>query len=81
MRDKPKARRSLMNDCAEDFARAFKQGLREFVELQSVHETCLTCNWFSEQGEICAKFSARPPARVIAYGCDNYENDADEIPF
>lgn len=30
--------------------------------------------------EMCTKFKARPPARVIAFGCKDYE-DEDSIPF
>lgn len=41
--------------------------------------TCITCMKFVENTEHCSQFGARPPARVIAYGCPAYEND--EIPF
>lgn len=40
--------------------------------------TCLTCLWFDEKTEQCSKAAARPPARVIAFGCPAYEED---IPF
>lgn len=43
-------------------------------------ESCLTCSYFREAEERCTKFNARPPARVIAYGCDQYI-DNDVIPF
>lgn len=42
--------------------------------------TCLTCLEFNEGGEFCRKYQARPPARVIAYGCPSYFCD-EEIPF
>ena len=41
--------------------------------------TCITCEHFIENTEHCTVFGARPPARVIAYGCPKYSND--EIPF
>jgi hypothetical protein len=41
--------------------------------------TCLTCMFFVENTEQCAKQRMRPPARVIAYGCGMYEND--DVPF
>lgn len=53
---------------------------------------CLTCTNFVEHGypnnangpgfntETCRKYGARPPARVIAYGCPSWFNE-DEIPF
>lgn len=40
--------------------------------------TCLTCDMFDEETETCRKWHARPPARTIAYGCDDY---IEEIPF
>lgn len=42
--------------------------------------TCVTCLHFSELHERCAKHgNQRPPARVIAYGCPDYDNDY--VPF
>ncbi len=50
-----------------------------FEALMQATKTCLTCDHFAEtKGENCNKFGGRPPARVIAFGCDGYEN---EIPF
>ena len=39
---------------------------------------CVDCLHFDEKNETCTKWNARPPARVIAFGCDNFEED---IPF
>lgn len=41
-------------------------------------QTCLTCDMFNEETETCSKYAVRPPARVIAYGCEHYVED---IPF
>lgn len=40
--------------------------------------SCLTCDMFKEQEEQCTVYSARPPARIIAFGCNRY---IEEIPF
>jgi len=52
---------------------------------------CITCDKFAEHAipassagparpaEHCSEFNAKPPARVIAYGCPQYEND--DVPF
>lgn len=52
--------------------------------LKSYHpelvRTCLSCSSFNEPSEYCQRYKARPPARVIAYGCPSYINE-DEIPF
>jgi hypothetical protein len=39
--------------------------------------TCMTCLYFDETSETCTMFNARPPARVIAYGCPSH----DPLPF
>lgn len=40
--------------------------------------TCCSCDMFDHEEEKCRKFDMRPPAQVIAYGCDEY---IEEIPF
>lgn len=42
--------------------------------------SCISCEWFDEKAEICNGWKARPPARVIAFGCEQYK-DNDDIPF
>lgn len=44
-------------------------------------QSCINCLHFDEhQGEICRVYKARPPARVIAFGCISFADD-DDIPF
>lgn len=40
--------------------------------------TCMSCLQFVERSETCNLVGKRPPARVIATGCEKYEED---IPF
>ena len=47
-------------------------------EVDKAVKTCLNCNWFNEEKEECLKYTARPPARVIAYGCKDH---TDDVPF
>jgi hypothetical protein len=47
---------------------------------RGLFKTCITCIDFKEAAEHCRAFNARPPARVIAYGCKSYTH-TDEIPF
>lgn len=42
--------------------------------------SCISCTAFHEQTEICETYNARPPARIIAFGCSSYR-DKDDIPF
>lgn len=48
---------------------------------EEVVKSCITCDWFEESSETCKKANARPPARVIAFGCESYDNVQDDIPF
>lgn len=43
---------------------------------------CLTCAFFRRDMELCGRHLdwGRPPARIIAYGCNEYL-DEEEIPF
>lgn len=43
-------------------------------------QNCLSCTRFNEPEERCKFFNAKPPARVIAFGCHEYD-DVDKIPF
>ncbi|WLJ71057.1 hypothetical protein [Sphingomonas phage Kimi] len=45
-----------------------------------IMRSCIACDHFLEQTEQCTKYGARPPARVIAFGCPSFEDDND-IPF
>lgn len=43
--------------------------------------SCLSCEHFNEDRESCAISDyQRPPARIIAFGCERYK-DNDPIPF
>ena len=40
--------------------------------------SCMICVLFNEQKELCIKYNIRPPARVIAYGCPEFD---ECVPF
>lgn len=49
-------------------------------------KSCLSCDSFNEQMELCNNpkvtlTPARPPARIIAFGCPAYNNIDEDIPF
>lgn len=51
-------------------------------EIKRALRTCITCNAFDNDNETCNKANnQRPPAKVIAYGCPQYNDFDDEIPF
>ncbi len=53
-----------------------------FPNDSSLVRSCLNCCMFAEQTEACgmANPPQRPPARVIAFGC-NAHQDINDIPF
>lgn len=45
--------------------------------------SCIVCEHFGEN-EICSQYNVRPPARIIVFGCQSYEETShvdDDIPF
>ena len=47
--------------------------------IQRASRSCVGCLYFDERhGEVCTLAKARPPARIIAFGCESWEQD---IPF
>lgn len=64
----------------QDFGTELEKFVRERFEREELMRTCLTCHHWQEQAEVCKKYNARPPAKVIANGCADY-NDSYEIPF
>jgi len=56
-----------------ELLKLFNQALVEADALK----TCITCSEFTEETEICKKFKARPPARVIAFGCSSFFESED----
>lgn len=54
----------------------FAAGLTRVVE--NAARTCIVCDHFDLPKELCNLNRQRPPARIIAFGCECFEN---EIPF
>ncbi len=63
-----------------DFGPELGTWLKANFERVDLMRSCLTCHNFHEASETCVKFRAKPPARVIANGCDGY-NDSHDVPF
>ena len=59
-----------------------EHGVTRIIEntVRYPYKTCLNCDHFEETMENCKIWKTRPPARVIAFGCDKHE-DNDFIPF
>lgn len=50
------------------------------LERSYMYQCCLNCEHFKEKTEMCLLANQRPPARVIVYGCNSWQ-DLDSIPF
>lgn len=75
---KPKLRREAEIDLASAIRGAiWSQFLRTDI---FPFQNCLQCTYFGEKEEFCKKHKAKPPARVIAYGCPDFD-DVSEIPY
>lgn len=49
-------------------------------EAEKMLTCCVNCLHFNIDSELCKIAKARPPAKIIAFGCDSFE-DIDKIPF
>lgn len=47
--------------------------IHELIAEARLHRTCVSCQEFNEATEVCGLYNARPPARVIAEGCEQYK--------
>ncbi len=71
----------------KDADETLKFFLRRLISLalapsEQITKSCLTCGYFNEQAEVCKKYgNQRPPARVIAFACEGYDDINNDIPF
>lgn len=85
-------RKLVMRDYAQ-IPRSFRDTFLTILQVEGTRSeyfrTCITCEHFESLEaldpslppvERCKKFNVLPPAKIIADGCESY-NDFDEIPF
>lgn len=49
-------------------------------QLDAATRTCVNCERFNQEKELCGIYNARPPAAVIVIGCEKHK-EIDDIPF
>jgi hypothetical protein len=62
----------------EDFAALAHQtaaylGRKITMDLIALQRTCVVCKNFRSDAETCGLNNQRPPARIIAFGCEMFE--------
>jgi len=72
---------NLRSDASYHLLNATHKAIDEAIKnCKPIYRSCINCEHFDElNGEICKLAKARPPARVIAYACERWEDI--EVPF
>lgn len=58
--------------------------IKDVTPNNMLFQSCLVCEHFNHETEICKAYNVRPPARIIVFGCKNYEESSNidgDIPF
>lgn len=78
MRNKP----VLRTDAIFSLRHAISSAMAEAIETMDIpFQSCINCDFFNKEAEICKIVNRRPPAQVIVFGCKSWYNNKDEIPF
>lgn len=51
--------------------------VEEWIDMGQ-YPTCTNCEFYAHDSEVCTKYQAKPPAKVIVKGCSTWEYN---IPF
>jgi len=51
------------------------------AKAETLHISCVNCDNWHHIEEYCKKYMERPPAKIIAFGCNDWTNIDDDIPF
>lgn len=57
--------------------------IKDVTPNNMLFQSCIVCEHFGEN-EICKAYNVRPPARIIVFGCKNFEESSNidgDIPF
>ena len=77
-------RTRTIGEIASMIADQVRDTVQETIDLNV--RNCVTCKQFDQAGETCKLAGIRPPAKIIAYGCEQWQEIDpfgmdDEIPF
>jgi hypothetical protein len=73
----PDQMRKVVQECGYSLIETF------MANKHVLRTPCFECLYFDRQKELCkaAAPPQRPPIRVLTYGCSNWKEDPDLIPF
>lgn len=64
-------------------AQLLTEVIKDVTPNNMLFQSCIVCEYFGEN-EICKAYNVRPPARIIVFGCKNFEESSNidgDIPF
>ena len=68
-----------MTDFKAKMRTEVRLAILDVLEKESPLQSCINCEHF-QADEKCKLFNARPPAKIIVYGCEKWIGK-DEIPY
>ena len=80
MGNKPTLRKEILTQFYDAWRNVTWKTIEHNGEFYYPFRNCINCEHFNEDQEYCRYWKAKPPARVICYGCDRHV-DIGDIPF
>lgn len=70
-------------ELAAKLSQLIENTIKDVSPNNMLFQSCIVCEHFGEN-EICSRYNVRPPARIIVFGCQNYEESSHidgDVPF
>lgn len=79
----PKFKPILRKEASIDFHYSLIQAAYRAIEKPTIFpfQSCINCEFFTENTSYCRKYNSRPPPRVIVFSCGEGYEDNQDIPF
>jgi hypothetical protein len=65
----------LRQDSYDDLVSAINKLFVGKSNFTHIYQNCLNCKFWNYGGDKCGKFNAKPPAEIIIYSCEAYEDN------
>lgn len=76
-------RRLAKIEISSKLAQLLVEVIKDVTPSNMLFQSCIVCEHFGED-EICKQYNIRPPARIIVFGCKNFEESSNidgDVPF